>query len=300
MKPGLVLLLLLFIVIAILALNRCKLSCPGSGSEGMRRLAAKNTLEASAYGYSSFPGYSLKEKPRFDIGGHVPQIEGMSFDKASTSRQCKVSCAGYEPGSPQEGECLKACDKFDPFLSSAAALLGIGKGDKPCSSSQHCAEGELCIMAGPYTGSDTGYCMHELESDLQRPDVYPNRPGGALYNVLIKDGQEDYSLKDMKADLKRAYSKAASAVNKKRENFSLPFGQMTHWQEHSCPPGQYWNAGVGECQGIFQGSASAQGVWTQRDVFPRPVIAIPGTTLPSYGTGTTVPFDYLPQQLTRL
>jgi hypothetical protein len=265
----------------------------------MRRLAAKNTLAASAYGYSSFPGYSLKDKVKFDVGGGS-RTEGMRFDKASTSRQCKVRCAGYEPGSPQESECLKACDRFDPFLSSAASLLGIGKGDRPCSSPEHCDEGQLCVMAGPYSGSDSGYCMYELESDLKRPDVYPNKPGGALYNVLIKDGQEDYSLKDMKADLKRAYNKAASAVKGRRESFSLPFGQMTHWQDKSCPPGQFWNAGVGECQGIFQGSSSAQGVWTETDVFPRPVIAIPGTTLPSFGTGTTVPFDYLPQHLTSL
>lgn len=297
MKPGLVLLLLLFVVIVILALNRCKLSCPNDGSEGMRRLAAKNILADSAYGYSSFPGYSLKDKVRFDVGG---RRENMAFDRASTSRQCKIRCAGYEPGSPQQHACLKACDEFDPFVSAAASLLGIGKGDRVCDDSHDCEKDQVCVMPGPYTGGDKGYCMHAIESDLKRVDVYPNRPGGALYNTIIKDSQEAYSLKDMKADMKRAYNKTADKVRSRREGFSMPFEQIRHWQESSCPPGQYWNAMAGQCQGIFQGSSSAHGVWTQTDVFPRPVIAIPGTTLPSYGTGTTTPFDYLPQQLTSL
>lgn len=237
MTTGLVLLLLLLIAIVILASNRCKLFCPcltdekPDDKEGMKRLAAKNTLAANAYGYNTFPRYRLPNGIDYGIEPYVDgkSVEGM---QKKASLRCVQRCFGYAPGSPENAACVKACVDLN--------IIGSVAG----------------------------------ETDVEK-----------------------YSLKDMQTDFKRAYSKVTDATKTMySENYGHSRGQPRRarvWQTASCKAAEFWNAAAGECQPIFQGSASAQGVWSRKDVQPMPFIAIPGTTRPSYGTGTSTPFDYV-------
>lgn len=274
MKTATAVLIIVLVLILLFFLGGCKLKCDNQeSSEGMRRLASSHTIADNAYGYTMFPGYKLAQTRDFGVAGRGElQGEDANCTGWGPNRRCKEGMTmgnGPKPqkfvpygrcdvrcaGYADKKKCISACKK------ARAAIMELnylgGQHSKVCSSTSDCDSMELCVQAGPYTGGKGGYCMNWLEPGVPRSDTEGFTRGRSQMPRFARTGQ---------------HSSTSSPP---------------------CPPGHYWNFDEHACQSIFQGSSSAKGVWSGKP-YPQPGVVIPGTTLPSFGTGTSTPFDYLP------
>jgi hypothetical protein len=144
-------------------------------------------------------------------------------------------------------------DCVQDCMNQAIGQVQVQDLTHKCSDSDDCPAGSVCITPSYYGGGMTGYCM------------YSNNPG--------------ISRKDLPSF---------------REGFRLDLGQSKYqdvWRNpRACPPDQFFNELMQECQPRFQGVSSAQAVWNKKpDVMPS--IFIPGAATAGYGVGLTDPVD---------
>lgn len=102
-------------------------------------------------------------------------------------------------------------------------------------------------------------------------------------------GQHGYCMYSNEPGIPRDLLASVRAKKESKENFS-------HFQQRPCPPSNFFNESVGQCQPIFQGSSTAKAINSIRPA-PPPYVSLPGTTFPGYGSGATDPVDVPFQKL---
>jgi len=160
-----VLIIILFVVAAVFAFSRCKMSCSGY-REGMQshRLTNTHLLEDDAYGVGETSGFILKE-------GWPYNFPPSDKENYSDVFLCNKKCSTITSATPR-ANCMQDC--MNSFLGETK-LPNINiqcQRDGDCPGRDH-----VCVSPNYYGGGETGFCMDVNEPGVARIDNPSMREG---------------------------------------------------------------------------------------------------------------------------
>ena len=148
-------------IVIVFIFAKCKLSCSGTRENLSHRLTTNYVLEDNAYGKSSLRSYN--QPWNFELEGESENYTDIF--------QCNKMCKNVKGATPKSN-CIENC------MANNIGNLGSNQVTfKPCQSYRDCNGDELCIESGPYSGSQSGYCVNPLEPGIPRQYIPSLREG---------------------------------------------------------------------------------------------------------------------------
>lgn len=163
-----ILVIILLLIVGLYLFYRCS-----TKKEGLsRRLSVPNILLESAYERAARTPYTQDWKYKMDkVARQRPAYLGVtnnandSFGDDFTSvYKCKNAC-DHLRSSYGRIACTKRC------MVASLGDNSMQQMHRKCYTDDECASDELCVMSGPYSGGNGGYCMSDNEPGIPRQDI---------------------------------------------------------------------------------------------------------------------------------